>query len=98
MLRKWTTNPAERLRLIEKDKWGPADQARYEKRVESLDAEFEAWKKNLPEDDPARNVSRKQFLAMRQRSVRRTLAELRAILGLMAAAVAMGVGVGPDEE
>ena len=98
MLRKWTTNPAERLRLIEKDKWGPADQARYEKRVESLDAEFEAWKKNLPEDDPARNVSRKQFLAMRQRSVRRTLAELRAILGLMAAAVAMGVGVGPDDE
>lgn len=98
MLRKWTTNPAERLRLIEKDKWSDADQARYEKRTESLDAAFEEWKKNLPDGDPAKNVTRKQFLAMRQRSVRRTLAEIRAILGLMAAVMAMGVGVGPDDE
>ena len=35
---------------------------------------------------------------MRQRSVNRTLAEIRALLGMYIAAMAMGMGVGPDDE
>ena len=98
MLKKWTTNPAERARLIEDGKWSDKQQAEYERRTKGLDLEFAEWQKNLPDGDSAKSVSRTEYLKMRQRSVRRTLAEIRAILIMMGAAMAMGMGFGPDDD
>ena len=70
-------------------------QKTYERRTKALEREFENWKRNTP---GAANISNKnEFLRMRQRSVRRTLAEIRAIIMIYASLLAMGLGDDDDE-
>ena len=102
-LKKFTTDPNERARLIDKgtkegnpDKyWKPRMEAEYIRKTNALKREFEAWKRNNPGAQNATNAN--EFLRMRQRSVRRTLAELRSIILIYAGMMAMGLGEGDDE-
>ena len=59
--------------------------------------EYEIWKRNST-DPRAKEATLKDYLRMRQNSVRRTLSEIRILFALWAAAMAMGMGVGPDDE
>ena len=45
-LKKFTTNPAERARLMKKGKWSKRQEATYQRRVKALTREFEQWKAN----------------------------------------------------
>ena len=93
-LKKFTTNPAERDRLQKAGKWTDKMEKDYQRRTDALKREYENWRRNTP---GAANISNpNEFLKMRQRSVRRTLAEVRAVLMIYAALAAMGIG--DDEE
>jgi hypothetical protein len=94
-LKKFITNPAERARLQKEGKWTDKMEADYKRRTDALTREFENWRRNTP---GAANISSpNEFLKMRQRSVKRTLAEIRAIILIYLALSAMGIG-GDDDE
>ena len=96
-LRKYITDPAKKAKLEKEGKWTDAMQRKYDSRVKRLEAEFERFKRNST-DPRIKNIPLKEFLRMRERSVTRTLAEVRALIGMYLAAMAMGMGVGPDDE
>ena len=96
-LKKFTTNPAERARLMKKNKWSKKQEAEYQRRVKSLTREFEQWRANSTDSRIQAMTDPNEFLKMRQRSVRRTLAEVRALLMVYAALLGMGV-FADDEE
>lgn len=96
-LNKFITDPAEKAKLEKEGKWTDAMEKRFKSRTKAAETEFERWKRNQT-DKRLQNIPFKEFLRMRQRSVKRTLAEIRALLGMYIAAMAMGMGVGPDDE
>ena len=96
-LKKFTTNPAERARLQKAGKWNEKDEAEYNRRMESLRIEWENWKDSVT-DPRIKESTLEQYAAMRQRSVRRALMEIRAYLGLFAGIMVAGVKTGPDDE
>jgi len=96
-LKKFTTNPAERARLKKKGKWSDKQEATYQRRVKALTREFEQWKDNSTDSRIKALTDPNEFLKMRQRSVRRTLMEIRALLMMYAAIMAMGF-IGDDDD
>ena len=96
-LKSYTTNPQEVERLRKEGKWSDSQNTDYLRRRKSIQLEYEMWKRNST-DPKAQEASLNDYLKMRQNSVRRTLSEIRILLGLWAAAMGMGMGVGPDDE
>jgi len=96
-LKRFVTNPAERARLKKKNKWSKSQEETYQRRVKALTREFEQWKSNSQDSRIKSLTDPTEYLKMRQRSVKRTLAEVRALLMLYAAIMAMGL-VGDDDE
>ena len=96
-LKKYTTNPLEVEKLRKEGKWSDSQNKDYLRRKKALQMEFELWKRNST-DPKVQGASLNEYLKMRQRSVRQTLSEIRILIGLWAAAMAMGMGVGPDDE
>ena len=96
-LKKYIADPAKKAKLEKEGKWTDAMDKRYKSRVKRLEGEFERFKRNST-DPRIKNISLKEFLRMRERSVTRTLAEVRALIGMYLAAMAMGAGIGPDDE
>ena len=94
-LKKFITNPNEKARLEAEGKWTDKMDAEYNRKVAALTREFEAWRRNNPAAKNITNVN--DFLRMRQRSVRRTLAEMRSIIMVYAALLAMGLGEDDNE-
>ena len=94
-LKQFITNPAERLRLKEANKWTPKMEKDYNRRTNALKREFEQWRRSTPGVKGIANEN--AYLRMRQRSVKRALGEVRALLILYAAIFAMGLG-GEDDE
>tara|TARA_R110001583_G_scaffold106276_1_gene254522 strand:- start:2315 stop:7276 length:4962 start_codon:yes stop_codon:yes gene_type:complete len=94
-LKKFITNPNEKARLEEEGKWTDRMDAEYNRKVAALTREFEAWRRNNPAAKNITNVN--DFLRLRQRSVRRTLAEMRSIIMVYAALLAMGLGEDDNE-
>ena len=95
-LKKFTTNPAERERLRKANKWDDKDEVEYQRRMKSLKMEWENWKESVT-DTRIKESTLEQYAAMRQRSVRRALMEIRAYLGMFAGIMVAGMKTGPDD-
>ena len=97
MLKKFAGDPARREKLMKKGKWTDTMEADYQAKRESLQLEMERFKMNSTDPNILNMTDVEEFMRMRTRSVKRSLAEIRSIIGMYLLFNFLGA-LGPDDE
>ena len=96
MLKRYKGDPAKRKEMMDQNKWTESMEAEYNEKKSMLDLELRNFKNNST-DPNIKNISLEEFMKMRTRSVKRTLSEIRSILGMYLMFAALGA-VGEDDD
>ena len=96
MLKKFNGDPFRRKKLMDKGKWSESDEAKYQAKRDMLSMEMKEFKANST-DPGILDMDVDDYLKMRTRSIKRSLADVRAILGTYLLFSVLGA-VGPDDE
>tara|TARA_R110002110_G_scaffold77027_9_gene202551 strand:+ start:24 stop:1664 length:1641 start_codon:yes stop_codon:yes gene_type:complete len=96
MLKRFQGDPIRRQKLMDKGKWSDKQEASYQAKRTALELEMKQFKMNSTNPDLL-NLDLDAYVKMRSRSVKRSLSEVRSILGMYLLFAALGA-VGDDDE
>tara|TARA_R110002110_G_scaffold256422_2_gene472447 strand:- start:64 stop:2808 length:2745 start_codon:yes stop_codon:yes gene_type:complete len=96
-LKKFTVSKKEKARLEARNRWSKSQDAEYNRRREAITLEFRHWQRKQS-DPKVKDMDVEDYIKMRESSVKSTMAEVRAYLGLFAGLSLAGMKVGDDDE